>query len=65
MESYHVNIPIDRNREANKRFFQDLMKRIVIPSLFLRTMTVTTNSIIPPKVMLIADRRIGEICIDE
>jgi hypothetical protein len=38
IESYHVNIPIDRNRDANKRFFQDLLKRIVTPS-FLRTKT--------------------------
>jgi hypothetical protein len=65
MESYHVNIPIDRNREANKRFFQDLKKRIVIPSFFLRIRTVTIVSIIPPKVILIAERRIGEIWIEE
>ncbi|MGH9979406.1 MAG: hypothetical protein ACRD8Z_26755, partial [Nitrososphaeraceae archaeon] len=60
-----VNIPIDRNKDANKRFFRDLMKRIITPSLFLRTITVTINSITPPKVILIADSRIGEICIDE
>src|ERR671919_1833486 len=64
IESYHVNIPIDRNRDANKRFFQDLLKRIVTPS-FLRTKIVTINSITPPSVMLIADSKIGEICIDE
>ena len=65
MESYHVNMPIDKNRDANKRFFQDLMKRIVTPILFLRTMSVTNSSITPPKVILIADSRIGEICIVE
>lgn len=63
IESYHVNIPIDKNREANKRFFQDFKKRIVIPSFFFSTRSVTIISIIPPKVILIAESRIGETCI--
>ena len=63
MESYHVNIPIDRNREANKRFFQDFEKRIIIPFIFFRKRIVTIISITPPKVMLIAESKIGETCI--
>jgi hypothetical protein len=65
MESYHVNIPIDRNKEASKRFFQDFKKSKTIPSFFLRMKIETIKSITPPKVMLIDESRIGVIWIDE
>lgn len=65
MESYHENIPIDRNKEARKRFFQDFKKSRTMPSFFSKTKIATINSITPPKVILIAESRIGEIWIDE
>lgn len=65
MESYHVNIPIDRNKEAKNRFFQDFKRSKMIPSFFLRMKIETIKSITPPKVILIDESRIGVIWIDE
>jgi hypothetical protein len=64
MESYHVNIPNESDKDARIRFFQDLVKRIGI-FLFLLSTKAATNNIIPAKVMLIAESMIGEIWTNE
>ena len=65
MESYHVNIPNDRDKDARIRFFHDLVKRISIFLASLSTCDETSNNIIPAKVILMAESMIGEKCTDE
>jgi hypothetical protein len=65
MESYHVNIPNDNDKDARIRFFHDLVKRIDIFLFLLSTKAATSNSIIPAKVILMAESMIGEIWTNE
>ena len=65
MESYHVNIPNDKDKDARIRFFHDLVKRIDIFLFLLSTKAAISNSIIPAKVILMAESMIGEIWANE
>jgi hypothetical protein len=60
MESYHVNIPNESDKDARIRVFDDLVKRIDISSFFLKIKAAASNNIIPANVMLIAESIIGE-----
>jgi hypothetical protein len=62
MESYHVNIPSESDKDANIRIFHDLVKRIGIGLFLLKKKAATINSIIPANVMLVAESIIGENC---
>jgi hypothetical protein len=61
IESYHVNIPNESDKDARIRFFHDLLKRNSISFLSLDIKAATINNIIPAEVMLIAESIIGEI----
>jgi hypothetical protein len=61
MESYHVNIPTARKILAKKRFFPDFKNNADICFFFIKN-DATSISIIPAKVMLMAESRIGVIC---
>jgi hypothetical protein len=61
IESYHVNIPTESDKDARIRFFHDLLKRNSISFFFLDIKAATINNIIPAEVMLIAESIIGEI----
>jgi hypothetical protein len=61
IESYHVNIPNESDKDARIRFFHDLLKRNSISFFSLDIKAVTINNIIPAEVMLIAESIIGEI----
>lgn len=65
MESYHVKIPNERDKDARITFFHDLEKRTSNFSALLSTQTATTNNNIPAKVMLIAESIMGEKCTNE
>ena len=54
IESYHVNIPVAKEKQAKNRFFHDLESSIAVSLLFIRKVAVT-NSVIPAKVMLMAE----------
>jgi len=60
MESYHVNIPSESDKEARVRFFHELAKRIVISFFFLKTKAATISNIAPAEIMLMAESIIGE-----
>ena len=61
IESYHVNIPNESDKDARRRFFHDLLKRSSISFFSLDIKAATINNIIPAEVMLIAESIIGEI----
>jgi hypothetical protein len=65
MESYHVNIPNERDKDARIRFFHDLAKRVGIFLAFLNKYAATSSNNIPAKVILMAESMIGEKCTDE
>jgi hypothetical protein len=60
MESYQVNIPLERDTEAKIRCFHDLPKRTDSSFSLLYTKDATSKSIVPAKVMLIDASTIGE-----
>jgi hypothetical protein len=64
IESYHVKIPNESDKDARIKFFHDLMKRIGI-FLLLYKNDAASNNIIPAKVILMAERMIGEIWRNE
>lgn len=61
MESYHVNMPTARKELAKISVFHDFKNNLKIPFLFIKN-NATSDSIIPAKVMLIAESIIGVIC---
>ena len=61
IESYHVNIPNESDKDARIRFFHDSMKRISISFFFLNIKAATNNNIIPDEVILIDESIIAEI----
>lgn len=60
IESYHVNIPSERDKDAKIRIFHDLVKRIIVSLYFLKIRDATSSNIIPANVMLTAESMIGE-----
>jgi hypothetical protein len=60
MESYHVKIPNESDKDARTRVLDDLVKRIDISSFFLKIKAAASNNIIPADVMLMAESTIGE-----
>ncbi len=60
IESYHANIPSERDKDAAISVLQDLIKRIVVSLYFFKIIVVTSNSIIPDNVMLTDESTIGE-----
>ena len=65
MESYHVNIPNDRDKDARITFFHDLEKRTSNFFALLSTQTITISNNIPAKVILMAESIIEEKCTNE
>jgi hypothetical protein len=60
MESYQVNIPLERDTEAKIRCFHDLLKSTDSSFSFLYTKAATSKSTVPAKVMLMDASTIGE-----
>jgi hypothetical protein len=60
IESYHANIPSERDKDATIRVLHDLTKRIIVSLYFLKITVVTSNSINPDNVMLTDESTIGE-----
>jgi hypothetical protein len=60
IESYHVNIPSERDKDAKIRIFHDLVNRIIVSLYFLKIRDATSSNIIPANVMLTAESMIGE-----
>lgn len=60
IESYHENIPSERDKDAAIRVLQDLTKRIIVSLYFFKIIVVTNNSIIPDSVILTDEITIGE-----
>ena len=54
IESYHVNIPTAKEKQAKIRLFHDLENNIAVSLLPIKKVA-TSNSIIPAKVMLMAE----------
>ena len=65
IESYHVNIPNDRDKDARMTFFHDLEKRISNFFALLKTHNATINNNKPAKVILMAESIMGEKCANE
>ncbi|HEY0580347.1 MAG TPA: hypothetical protein VGC75_06540 [Candidatus Nitrosocosmicus sp.] len=60
IESYHANIPSERDKDAVIRVLQDLTKRIIVSLYFFKIIVATNNSIIPDNVILTDEITIGE-----
>jgi hypothetical protein len=60
MESYHVSIPNESDKDARIRIFNDLIKRFFISSFFLKIKFAIKSNIIPAEVILIAESIKGE-----
>jgi hypothetical protein len=56
-----VNTPTASDKQANSKFFHDFENNVDIPFFFIKKAAVS-NSIIPAKVMLMAEIRIGGMC---
>jgi formylmethanofuran:tetrahydromethanopterin formyltransferase len=56
-----VNTPTASKKQAKRRFFHDFENNAGIPFFFIKKAAVS-NSIIPAKVMLMAEIIIGGIC---
>jgi hypothetical protein len=61
MESYHVNIPTARKKLAIIRSFHDFRNNLKIPFLLFKNNAIN-DSIMPARVMLMAESMIGVIC---
>ena len=61
IESYHVNIPIASKKQAKMRFFHDFENSVDIPFFFIKKAAIS-DSIMPAKVMLMAESIMGGIC---
>ncbi len=59
IESYHANIPSERDKDTAIRVLQDLIKRIIVSLYFFKIIVETSNRIIPDNVML-TESTIGE-----
>ncbi len=59
IESYHVNIPSESDRDAKIRIFQDLVKSIIV-FLYFETRDAASSNNTPASVMLTAESIIGE-----